>query len=221
VFLRPSRRFQPGRRSADPRTFTDLNRTIDGASIAQLAGTTSPEWPRSGRALAELRDATGPQAPPTVKEIFGAEPAKPVPGAPERLNMTMNRATKCNADSSRSGFSAAWSAYQQALKSNPVTTFRFDAGCAGWPLPAQQFRVHRTAGSLVLSGHRYEAMSVYEWTLQMQVAVGGQVYTVNDDVHVSATRVPECAADVTTYFTTGRIDRGCDGVPVPTPRDAI
>ena len=204
---------------ADPKTFTDLNATIDGASIAQLAGTTSPQWPQAGRALAELRDATSPQAPPTVKKIFGAEPAKPVPGAPEMMNMTMNRATICNEDQSRRGFSAAWTAYQQRLKRNPVTAYYFSAGCAGWPLPARQTRVHRTGGSLVLSGHRYETMSAYKWTRQMQAAIGGKVYTVDDDVHVSATRVPECAADVVAYFTTGRIDHGCDGEKAPIPQD--
>ncbi|MGI5225236.1 alpha/beta hydrolase [Actinoallomurus sp. CA-142502] len=202
---------------AAPKTFTDLNATIDGASIAQLAGKTSPEWPRAGRALAELRGATGSQAPPTVKEIFGAEPAPPVPGAPEMMNMTMNRATICNEDQSRLGFSAAWAAYQERLEREPVTAFYFGAGCAGWPLPARQTRVHRTGGSLVLSGHRYDTMSAYKWTLQTQAAIGGKVYTVDDDVHVSATRVPECAVDVVAYFTTGRIDNGCDGEPAPTP----
>lgn len=202
---------------ADPKTFTDLPRTIEGASIAQLAGMTSPQWPQAARALAELRNATGPQAPPTVKEIFGAEPAPPVPGAPEMLNMTMNRATICNEDSSRPGFSAAWTAYKQRLKTNPVTASGFGAGCAGWPLPVQQTRLRRTAGSLVLSGHRWETMSAYEWTRQMQAVIGGRVYTVDDDVHVSVQRVPECATDMMTYFTTGRIDHGCNGVEVPTP----
>ncbi|GAA4605505.1 alpha/beta hydrolase [Actinoallomurus liliacearum] len=205
---------------ANPKTFTDLNRPIDGSSVAQLAGMTSPHWPQAGRALAELRDATSPQAPPTVKEILGAEPPKPVPGAPEMMNMTMNRATICNEDQSRSGFSAAWTAYQQRLKRYPVTAFYFGAGCAGWPLPVQQTRVHRTGGSLVLSGHRYDIMSAYKWTLQMQAAIGGKVYTVDDDVHISATYVPECAADVVAYFTTGRIDNGCDGQKAPTPQDA-
>jgi len=98
-----------------------------------------------------------------------------------------------------------------------VTASRFDAGCAGWPLLVQQSEVRRTAGSLVLSGHRHETMSPYQWTLQMQAAIGGTVYTVGDDIHVSATRVPDCAAEVTTYFITGRIDRGCNGMKVPTP----
>jgi hypothetical protein len=44
---------------------------------------------------------------------------------------------------------------------------------------------------------------------------GGTVYTVRDDVHGSVTRLPECAADVVKYLTTGRIDRGCDGSAIP------
>ena len=32
---------------------------------------------------------------------------------------------------------------------------------------------------------------------------------------------PECAADLVVYFRTGRIDAGCDGVPVPTDTATI
>jgi hypothetical protein len=66
----------------------------------------------------------------------------------------------------------------------------------------------------VLAGHRYEAGTPYEWTPLMRDAVGGTVFTVEDDVHGSVLRVPGCAAELVSYFTTGRIDRGCDGFPV-------
>lgn len=201
----------------NPRTFTDLRTPIDGMAVADLARRSSPEWPRAGKALAELRDATGDTAPPTVKEIFGVEPGPPAAGTPEWINMTMNRAVMCNEDSSRLGFAAAWADYQRRLKRYPVTgpAFGFAAGCAGWPLPVQESRVKRGSGPLVLAGHRHEFMSAYEWTLQTWRAIGGKVYTVDDDVHGSATRVPECAADVVRYFDTGRIDRGCPGMKLP------
>ncbi|TDD96447.1 alpha/beta fold hydrolase [Actinomadura rubrisoli] len=200
-----------------PKQFTDLKTPIDGMIIALLAAKISPEWPPAGKALAELRRATGPKAPPAVKEMFekfGGGPPKPIPGAPETLGMTMHRVVQCNEEASRVGFSSAWTAYQQRLKRNPVTGRAFGPGavCAGWPLPVQQLRFQRGGGSLVLSGHRHEQITAYEWTLQMQATVGGKVYTIDDDVHTAAMRVPECAADVVAYFTTGRIDRGCQGV---------
>ncbi|MWK38314.1 alpha/beta fold hydrolase [Actinomadura sp. J1-007] len=200
-----------------PKKFADMKNSVDGVTIALLAGKTSPDWSRAGQALAELRHATGPTAPPTVKEMFGAEPAKPVPGAPEILNITMHRATKCNEDFSRLSFSRAWADYWKRLKRDPVTGRAFGPAvpCAGWPLPAQELRFQRGEAPLVLSGHRYEQATAYEWTRQTQRAVGGEIYTVDDDVHTSALSVPECAADIVTYFNTGRIDRGCKGVRPP------
>ncbi|MCG5213367.1 alpha/beta fold hydrolase [Streptosporangium soli] len=201
----------------NPKTFTDLRMPIDGGSIAALAAKTSREWPQAGKALAELRETASNTAPPAVKQVFDAQPPAHAPGATEWVNMTMNRAVKCNEDHSRLSFSAAWSAYQKLLKRNPVTgrASFFGAGCAGWPLPAQTTRLRHGDGSLVLAGHRYEFMSAYEYAAQMQAKIGGKIYTIDDDAHSSALR--ECAADVVGYFTTGRIDRGCPGAKVPTP----
>ncbi|MFI7130915.1 alpha/beta fold hydrolase [Nonomuraea sp. NPDC050153] len=201
-----------------PKIYTDVQRPIDGAAVADLAKRNSTEWVSAGKALAELRTATGTTAPPTVKELLGAPMmGTPVPGAPETLNMTMNLAVTCNEDSSRADFDAAWRAYQQLVKRHRATGRSWGLGgwCQGWPLPAQQITLKRGSGSLVLAGHLYEFMSVYDWTLQTRRAVGGTVYTVADDVHVSTTRVPKCAADVVRYFETGRIGKGCEGSPIP------
>ncbi|MEV0385743.1 alpha/beta hydrolase [Nonomuraea sp. NPDC050643] len=201
----------------DPKTFTDLQRPIDGSAVSDLARRNSTEWARAGKALAELRTAAGTTAPPTVKELFGAPMGAPVPGAPEMLNMTMNWAVKCNEDGSRTGFDTAWRDYQRLVQRNPATGRAWGVGgmCTGWPLPVQPATLKRSSGSLVLAGHLHEFMSVYDWTLQTRRAVGGTVYTVADDVHVSVARVPECAADVVRYFETGRIGRGCAGSPIP------
>jgi pimeloyl-ACP methyl ester carboxylesterase len=201
----------------NPRTFSGLRMPIDGGSIAELAAKTSRDWPQAGKALAELQAATGRDAPPTVQQMFGAQQPAPAPEATEWVNMTMNRAVKCNEDHSRLDFPAAWSAYQRLLERNPVTgrAYQFGAGCAGWPLPAQVTVLRHGEGSLVLAGHRYEFMSAYEYAAQMQAKIGGRIYTVCDDAHSSALR--ECAADLTAYFTSGRIDRGCPGAEVPTP----
>jgi hypothetical protein len=140
-----------------------------------------------------------------------------VPGAPETLNKTMNLAVACNEDSSRADFDTAWRDYQQLVKRHPATgrSWGLPVMCPGWPLPVQQATLKRSSGSLVLAGHLHEFMSVYDWTLQTRRAIGGTVYTVADDVHVSTTRVLECAADVVRYFETGKIDSGCQGSPVP------
>jgi len=208
---------------ANPRRFTDLDVTIDGSIVALSASQDGPIWPVAARVLKELREATGPTAPPTVKEVLGGgqpsgpPPTEPPAGLPERFNQTMNRAAFCNEDPSRLGFDAAWAAYQRRLARNPLTgrTGGFSAGCAGWPLPVQRVELRPGGGSLVLSGHRWETPSPYEWTLETQSIVGGRVYTVDDDVHGSAVGEPACAADVVAFFDTGRIDRGCPGVPVP------
>ncbi|GAA2274698.1 alpha/beta hydrolase [Nonomuraea roseoviolacea subsp. roseoviolacea] len=202
----------------NPKIYTDLRRPVDGSAVADLARRNSTEWTRAGRALAELRTATGTTAPPTVKELLGAPmTGTPVPGVPEALNMTMNLAVACNEDGSRAAFDTAWRDYQRLVKRHPATGRAWGPGfmCAGWPLPVQQATLKRGGGSLVLAGHLHEFMSVYDWTLQTRRAVGGTVYTVADDVHVSTTRVPECAADVVRYFETGRIGRGCAGSAIP------
>jgi hypothetical protein len=86
----------------------------------------------------------------------------------------------------------------------------------------QTVRLRHTGGSLQLSGHRYESVSAYEWTTDTQAAVGGTVFTVEDDIHGSALREPGCAAHIVAYLITGRADRGgCQGVPMPSgPQDS-
>jgi len=83
--------------------------------------------------------------------------------------------------------------------------------------PARLFSGARLgeSGNLVLAGHRFEAGSPYEWTSQMRATIGGKVFTVEDDVHGSVLREPGCAAELVSYFTTGRTDGGCAGIPTP------
>ncbi|MEU4395031.1 alpha/beta fold hydrolase [Kribbella sp. NPDC023855] len=202
---------------ANPKLYADLPRPIDGSVIANLAGRTSTEWVPAGQALSELLTATGPVAPPTVKLLLGRQPSAPLPGAPEMQNMTMNLAVTCNEDSSRPTFERAWHDYQKLQQRLPVTgrAWGTTALCSRWPLRPQQATLRPTTGSLVLSAHRYEFMSVYDWSRQTRNTIGGTIYTVADDAHVSTTKVPACAAEVVTYFETGQIDRGCPGIQPP------
>ncbi|MFC4114933.1 alpha/beta hydrolase [Nonomuraea zeae] len=107
---------------------------------------------------------------------------------------------------------AAMVKLRHAYDANPR---RYTDVPAGWPLPVQETRVHRTAGSLVLSGHRHEPVSPYEWTTRMRGAIGGTLFTVEDDMHGSAIRESDCAAELVSYFLAGRLSQGCQGVAAP------
>jgi len=142
------------------------------------AGQPVSEWARVSEAFAALRDATGPTAPPAVQAILGGHSGGgPVPDAPEEMNPTMRHAAACNEDPSRLDFSAAWAAYQKRVADHPVAGLRqlFPPECVGWPFPAQVAPMRPTAGSLVLSGHRYESITPYEWATRMRTSIGGTV----------------------------------------------
>jgi pimeloyl-ACP methyl ester carboxylesterase len=205
---------------ASPRQFTDLPKSLDGTTIAGVASTPSQSWSLAAQVLKEMRDATGPTAPPAVKQAFGRKGGgtPPPAGAPEQSNRTMNRAAFCNEDTGPRDFDSAWAAYQRRLADFPVTGqgSRFTPSCAGWTLPPQPTRLRHNGGSLVMSGHRYESVSPYEWTTEMRAAIGGTVFTVDDDEHGSVLFVPDCAAKLVTYFETGTPGaRGCQGAPGP------
>ncbi|MEV4751381.1 alpha/beta fold hydrolase [Streptosporangium sp. NPDC049248] len=202
---------------AKPRTFTDLDFPVAGATVGMLCAQTGPDWPLTAKALSGLRDVTGTTAPHELKQIYSGKPIDIPPGAPEDFNQTMNRATFCNEDTGPRDFASAWSAWQQRLKNHPLTgdfgKFSAVAGCAGWTLPVTTTQVRDSGTSLQLSGHRYESMSPYEWTTRMQQIIGGAVLTVDDDVHGSALMDPTCGAKVATYFETGRLSNGhCRGI---------
>jgi pimeloyl-ACP methyl ester carboxylesterase len=205
-----------------PVKFTDVAQTVDGGFLAFLASSAAPIWPIAAQALKELRNAAGPAAPPTVKRILTPPPAAP-PGTPEMVSQTTNLAMICNEESGRRDFGSGWAAYQQLLRRYPVTgrISPFILPCAGWLLPLRPWHLRDTGGPVELSGHRYEAVTPYVWSKQMQSVIGGDVLTVNDDIHGSATLAPQCATHVVDYFDTGRPDHGqCPGIPVPSATSA-
>ncbi len=94
---------------ANPRRFTDLPMVLDGVFVAVSASQTAEIWPLVGQVLKELRAATGPTAPPTVKQVLGGggSPQPPPPaGMPERSNPALNRAALCNEDPNRPDFAS-------------------------------------------------------------------------------------------------------------------
>ncbi|WP_211588641.1 alpha/beta fold hydrolase [Allorhizocola rhizosphaerae] len=208
---------------ANPRRFTDLDFVFDAEFIALASGQDSPTWPLAAQVLKEIRDAIGPLAPPTVKEVLSGGPGGPPPaGLPDRFNQTMGTAVFCNEDTGpRNDFAAAWAAYQRRLADNPLigaAMVPFTANCTGWPHEPQPVHLRRSNASVVLSGHLHEAPSPYQWTWETQLRVGGSVLTVDDDVHGSVPFAPGCVAKLLAYFDTGRAkthDR-CEGIPTPT-----
>jgi pimeloyl-ACP methyl ester carboxylesterase len=203
---------------AHPRHYTDLATPVDGSVVALTAAQPSRTWPAAGQVLTELLHSTGGgSAPPTVRQVLGGAPTPPPAGMPENHDMTAGLAIQCNEDPSRLGFAAAWRAYQEILDRNPVTgrANRFDAGCAGWSPPVQRYRLRRVTAPLVLSGHRYEAVAPYQWTVETHALTGGQVLTVADDIHGSTLLPSDCATDMVGYFETGRIAAHCSGVAPP------
>lgn len=206
--------------NAHPRKFTGLRVVIDGSVIAETSAQPSPAWPVAAEMLKELRDATGPAAPPTVKRVLGGRPPTAPAGAPEVRNQTANQAVVCNEDAGNRDFGPSWTAYQRRLRAYPVTgelsTPSGQTRCAGWLFPVRPWHLRGGGGSLELSGHRYETTTPYRWTRQMRSVIGGNVYAVNDDVHADVIMVPSCARHVITYFDTGLPPTGqCPGIPVP------
>ncbi|REE97378.1 alpha/beta fold hydrolase [Thermomonospora umbrina] len=205
---------------AAPRRFSDIPERLDGVLVSDLASRPSPEWPRSAHALRELRDATGPTAPPAIKDMYSGPQGPPPsgPDVPQGFNMTMAVATLCNEDEGPRDFASWWAAYQDRQKRYPVTG-RFTQPtplCAGWPLPVRHPRLKHSNASAVISGHRYESVTPYEWSRELHSAIGGSLQTVGDDIHGGVLDTPECAAKLRDYFATGRAPGHCKGLPEPT-----
>jgi pimeloyl-ACP methyl ester carboxylesterase len=210
--------------NAHPKVFSDLpGIPFDGWAVAQISAGFSLSWPLAGPVLVALRDAPGGEpAPPEVKQLVGSPPGdlpEPPDDLPEDLNPVMAQAVFCNEDAGSRDFETAWDAFQDRIRRYPVTgefSLSFPP-CAGWPLPVQPVRMAHNDASLVMSAHRWETFSPYEWALQTKAAIGGSVLTVNDDVHGSTAALEsDCAPRIAAYFLGGKPDNGqCQGVPVP------
>jgi pimeloyl-ACP methyl ester carboxylesterase len=203
-----------------PRTFIDMPQPVDGAMVAMLTIQPSPLWAQVAQVYKDLRAATtgGPTPASLLEFLSGGQTGGSTPppdGMPETNNATMQLATQCMDDPYRPTFAEAWATFQKRVASHALTgrALSFEATCAGWPITGTAYQLRGGGGSLVLAGHRWESTAPYEMAEQMQATIGGKLFTVDDDVHGSVSRVDDCAADLVNYFTTGKIDRGCAGIP--------
>lgn len=101
---------------ANPRKFTDVDFPITGFEIALLSAEPSIGWPTMARVLADLRDATGPTAPASLKELIGDPPGEPPADVPEQFNETASQAIFCNGDGGARDFDSGWAAYQDRVR---------------------------------------------------------------------------------------------------------
>jgi len=208
--------------NAEPVVFSDAPASLDGNFIAFLATAPSPLWSEATAAMAAMATAeSGDPVPDAVKPIIlpPPSPAEPPPAdAPEPFNGVASTAILCNDDTSPHDFPAFWATFQRWQREFPIAggLAPITQACAGWPVPAEPFRLRRSNGSLQLSAHRYETATPYEWAGQIRSLIGGTVFTVDDDIHGSVPFVPECAEHLRAYFLTGRPDAaGCRGVTAP------
>lgn len=206
---------------AGPITFSDVpDAVLDGRFIAFLATAPSPMWADAGTALQAMSTAkNGEPAPAAIKPIItppDEDPSAPRPAdAPERNNQIANTAILCNDDTGPHDFDTVWNNYQRWVKQFPITGGNGMPveKCAGWPVPGKPFELRKSSGSLVMSGHRYESSTPYPWVHQMRAAIGGTVFTVDDDIHGSVAREENCATHLEAYFLTGNpAGAGCPGV---------
>ncbi|WP_161987421.1 alpha/beta fold hydrolase [Prescottella subtropica] len=77
--------------------------------------------------------------------------------------------------------------------------------CSGWPLPGEAAAVADTGTDLLIVGHRDEMVTPYPWALDAHAAMGGQLLTIEDDVHGS-TVGSSCGWLVTQFLDAGTID---------------
>jgi len=203
---------------AHPWQFSDLSMPLDGSFISFAASAPNVDWDLAGRILQSMTTAVnGGPAPQPVTVVVGSPSTSTPPpaAAPAQFNNTAGQAYLCNEDTSSRAFGSWWAEYQRNLRANPVTgdLTALRPTCAGWTLPVQTFQLRRSSGPLEMSGHRYETTTPYPWVWQMQDAIGGDVFTVNDFIHGSVAFVPECAAHLVTYFDTGSPGQtSCQGI---------
>ncbi|GAA1962425.1 alpha/beta fold hydrolase [Amycolatopsis minnesotensis] len=201
--------------AAHPRTGPD-GTVVDGAAVNRMMANPRKEWAVLAGQLATIRDGgvpAGNHAPPSG---FGWD------AEPTGFSEFQQTSLLCNESASPRDFDTVWQHRQDRVARFPVAGGFgiYEQKCVGWPVEARPWHLAAGTSPLQLVGHRYEPVTPIGWAIAMRERVGGDLMTIEDDVHGSLSALP-CADAAVTFFDTGRTNTGtCQGAPVPGPPPA-
>lgn len=193
-----------------PRTAPD-GTVVDGTAVTMMLANPRKEWADLAARLKVLAEGG------TTARAARANGGLGWDVDPYRSWVFAQTALLCNTSDSPRDFATVARHRTERMARYPVAGGFgiYESRCVGWPRDAEAVRFGRGASPLQLVGHRYEPVTPYPWTNDMRTLVGGDVLTVEDDVHGSLYHLP-CADSAVTFFDTGRTDTGtCAGAPVP------
>ncbi|WP_370942118.1 alpha/beta fold hydrolase [Amycolatopsis sp. cg5] len=182
--------------------------TIDRGRVDYILISLRADWPKSAAKLVKLRDGA----------LLGPDDGDD--GAPLKdWEFTRFQATavQCNESTGTRDFETIWRNRLDLIAKLPVSGGhgKYDRRCVGWPFPATPWQFTRGISPLQLVGHSYEAVTPIAWAREMREQIGGALLTVEDDQHLSLSKIP-CAARAVTFFDTGKTSGdSCPGDPIP------
>ncbi|MEU7368570.1 alpha/beta fold hydrolase [Streptomyces hygroscopicus] len=190
----------------------DKETVLDREWVTDLLRSWPASWAQSARDLATVSEGGIPQserksASQNQATTFGFEDPR------GGFNSLQYNAVMCNDGTGGRDFEKMWADKQARTRTYPATGGHLEFGiyCAGWPWPAQEWKLAKGKSPLQLSGHTGEDTTPYSWAVAMRDTVGGTLLTIEDDVHGSLSSLP-CAAKAVDFFRTGRTTGGtCPG----------
>ncbi|MBB4684772.1 alpha/beta fold hydrolase [Amycolatopsis jiangsuensis] len=192
--------------------------TLNGTWVSNQAGSLSPQWGYAASALAAVRAGKNPPPDPhgTQPAGFGWDEERPYV-----LNRFVQHAINCADSTGTRDLEAMWQDFSVLRQRYPVSAASepiYAGSCVQWPAPGKNVGYRPGRSQLQLIAHRYESVTPYQGTSEMQRRIGGSVLTVQNDVHASVATLA-CASEVTRFFETGEPATGsCDGPPIPEPQ---
>lgn len=201
--------------TAHPRTAPDGS-PVNGETVTGMLVDPRSQWADLAARLAAIRDGDGRSGPARTAQPGGFGWDTAATGS----NEFQQTALLCNESPSPRDFATVWQDRLDRMDRYPVAGGygSYEQLCVGWPYAARPWRFSPGTSPLQLVGHEYEGVTPIGWARAMQRRIGGDLMTVEDDVHGSLSSLP-CADVAVTFFDTGRTSTGsCPGAPVPVPK---